>query len=134
MSFISVCVQTLTILLRPIEVLFCFQTLLNGLSFQCFKTMMKMILATYPVWYLSFYDWFDLLCSAPLSAIFQLYIMATSFSGGRSRSTRGEPPAMGKQLGNCITCGCESSAPFLLFTKPGTNPRHIGDRLVLVVS
>ena len=26
--------------------------------------------------------------------------MATSFSGGRSRSTRGEPPTMGKQLVN----------------------------------
>jgi hypothetical protein len=30
------------------------------------------------------------------------YIMATSFSGGKSRST-GEPPTMGKQLENCIT-------------------------------
>jgi hypothetical protein len=38
--------------------------------------------------------------------------MATSFSGGGSRSTRGEPPTMGKQLVNFITCGCESSAPF----------------------
>ena len=42
--------------------------------------------------------------------------MATSFSGGRSRSTRWEPPTMGKQLVNFITCGCESSAPFLAFT------------------
>jgi hypothetical protein len=41
------------------------------------------------------------------------YIMATSFSGERSRSTRREPPTMGKQLLNVITCGCESSAPFL---------------------
>jgi hypothetical protein len=38
------------------------------------------------------------------------YIMATSFSGGRSRR---EPLTMGKQLVNFITCGCESSAPFL---------------------
>jgi hypothetical protein len=38
--------------------------------------------------------------------------MATSFSGGRSRSTQREPPTMGKQLVNFITCGCESSAPF----------------------
>ena len=38
------------------------------------------------------------------------YIMATSFSGGRSRR---EPPTMGKQLVNFITCGCESNAPFL---------------------
>jgi hypothetical protein len=30
------------------------------------------------------------------------YIMATSFSGGRSRR---EPPTMGKQLVNFITCG-----------------------------
>ena len=38
--------------------------------------------------------------------------MATSFSGGRSPSTRREPPTMGKQLVNFITCGCELSAPF----------------------
>ena len=38
--------------------------------------------------------------------------MATSVSGGRSRSTRREPPTMGKQLVSFITCGCESSAPF----------------------
>jgi len=40
---------------------------------------------------------------------------------------------MGKQLGNFITCGCESSAPFFKFTKPGANPRRIGDRVVRVV-
>jgi hypothetical protein len=34
------------------------------------------------------------------------YIMATSFSGGRSRSTKREPPTMGKQLVKFITCGC----------------------------
>jgi len=38
------------------------------------------------------------------------YIMAASFSSGRSRR---EPLTMGKQLVNFITCGCESSAPFL---------------------
>ena len=38
--------------------------------------------------------------------------MVTSFSGGRRRSTRREPPTLGKQLVNIITCGCESSAPF----------------------
>ena len=59
--------------------------------------------------------------------------MATSFSGGRSRSTRREPPTMGKQLVSFITCGCESSAPVLQFTKPGANPRRICDRLVCVV-
>ena len=41
--------------------------------------------------------------------------MATSFSGGGSRSTWREPPTMDKQLVNFITC--ESSAPFLKFTK-----------------
>ena len=35
--------------------------------------------------------------------------MATRFSDGGSRR---EPPIMGKQLVNFITCGCESSAPF----------------------
>jgi hypothetical protein len=38
--------------------------------------------------------------------------MATSFSGGRSRSTRRETPTIGKQLVNFITYVCESSAPF----------------------
>jgi hypothetical protein len=37
----------------------------------------------------------------------QAFLMATSFSGGRSRCTRGEPPT------DFITCRCESSAPFL---------------------
>jgi hypothetical protein len=41
------------------------------------------------------------------------YIMATSFSGGGSRSTGREPPILGKQLVNFITCGRESTAPFL---------------------
>jgi hypothetical protein len=38
------------------------------------------------------------------------YNLATSFSGWGSRR---KPPTMGKQLVNFITCGCESSAPFL---------------------
>ena len=38
--------------------------------------------------------------------------MATSFSGGGSQGTRREPPSLGKQLVNFITCGCEWSAPF----------------------
>jgi hypothetical protein len=45
--------------------------------------------------------------------------MTTSCSGGRSRSTRREPPTMGKQLVNFITCGCESSAPFLAHLAKG---------------
>ena len=42
------------------------------------------------------------------------YIMATSFSGGKSRSTRREPPTvtMGKQLINFITCGYMSILVF----------------------
>jgi len=49
--------------------------------------------------------------------------MATSFRDGGSRCTRREPPTMGKQLLSFITCGCESSAPFLQIAKPGANPR-----------
>jgi hypothetical protein len=44
------------------------------------------------------------------------YIMTTSFSGGGSRR---EPPTMGKQLVNFITCGCESSASFFVIYKAG---------------
>jgi hypothetical protein len=40
--------------------------------------------------------------------------MTTTFSGGGSRR---EPPTMGKQLVNFITCGCESSAPFFVIYK-----------------
>ena len=50
------------------------------------------------------------------------YIMATSFSGGRNRSTRREPPTMGKQLVNFITCGCESSALFFVIYKAEREP------------
>jgi hypothetical protein len=54
------------------------------------------------------------------------YIMATSFSGGRSRSTRREPPNMGKQLLNFITYGCESSAPFCnLKSRVRTHAVHV---------
>jgi hypothetical protein len=54
------------------------------------------------------------------------YFMATSFSCGRNRSTWREPSTMDKQLINFITCGCESRAPFLQFTKLFANPRRIG--------
>jgi hypothetical protein len=47
------------------------------------------------------------------------YIMATSFSGGRSWSPPREPLTMGKQLVNFITCGCELSAPFFVIYKAG---------------
>ena len=46
------------------------------------------------------------------------YILATSFSGGRSRSTRREPPS-GPWESNRITCGCESSAPFFVIYEAG---------------
>jgi len=59
--------------------------------------------------------------------------MATSFSGGGSRSIRREPPTLGNQLVNFITCGYESSAPFFVIYKLGANPRRIGDRLEWVV-
>ena len=49
-------------------------------------------------------------------------IMVTSFSGGGSWSTQREPPTMGKQLVNFITCGCESSAPFFVIYKAGREP------------
>ena len=44
---------------------------------------------------------------SPLSTIFFSYIMATSFSGGGSRSIRREPPTMGKKLVNCF-CNLQS--------------------------
>jgi hypothetical protein len=51
------------------------------------------------------------------------YIMAISFSGGRNRSKWREPPTIGKQLVNFITCGCcESSAPFFVIYKAGREP------------
>ena len=48
--------------------------------------------------------------------------MATSFNGGWSRSTRREPPTMGKQLVSFITCSCELSAPFFVIYKAGREP------------
>ena len=82
-------------------------------------------------WYCTYIDFdlnlnFDVL--TPLSAIFQLY-HGTSFSGGRSRSTRREPPTMGKQLVNIIICDCKLIAPFFVVYKAGREPTRIGDRL-----
>jgi hypothetical protein len=42
-----------------------------------------------------------------------VYLLATNSDTTWGMSTRREPPTMGKQLVNLITCGCESSAPFL---------------------
>jgi len=44
-----------------------------------------------------------------LSAIFSYISAISCLSGWRSRSTRREPPTMGKQLVICITCRCESN-------------------------
>ena len=46
--------------------------------------------------------------------------METSFSGGRSQSTRREPPTIiqGKQLVNFITYVCESRAPTIIDSIP----------------
>jgi len=63
----------------------------------------------------------DLIWFSVFSATFS-NIMATSFSGERCQSTRREPPTMGKQLVNFITCGCESSAPFFVIYKAGREP------------
>jgi hypothetical protein len=57
--------------------------------------------------------------------------MVTSFSDGESQSTRREPPTMGKQLVNLITCGYESSAPFFVITKTG---RHDIAEILLKVA
>ena len=50
-------------------------------------------------------DWFIVFNATFSNISVTEYIMATSFSGGRSWSTRREPPTMGKQLVNFITCG-----------------------------
>jgi hypothetical protein len=66
-------------------------------------------------------NWIINLFCACLQQYFS-YIMANSFSGGRSRSIRREPPIMGKQLETFISFGCESSAPFLVIYKAGREP------------
>ena len=48
--------------------------------------------------------------------------MATSCSGGRSRSTWREPPTMGKQLVTFTTRDCESSAPFFVIYQSEREP------------
>ena len=58
-------------------------------------------------------------CFIVFSATYS-YIMAISFSGGRSQpSTWRVLPTMGKQLVNFITYGCESNAPFLAHLAKG---------------
>jgi hypothetical protein len=50
------------------------------------------------------------------------YIMATSFSGGRSQSARREPPTMDKQLVNFITCGLRVECTLFVIYKAGREP------------
>jgi hypothetical protein len=57
------------------------------------------------------------------------YIMATSFSGGRSRR---ELPTMGKQLVNFTTCGCESSAPDVKHQQAIYQPKRAGKPLIKI--
>jgi len=56
----------------------------------------------YVIRLLTFWDQIWLIWFIVLSATFS-YIMAISFSGGRSRKTRREPPTMGKQLATIIS-------------------------------
>jgi len=67
-------------------------------------------------------SWRPVLVVAEAGVPYFSYIMETSFSGGGSRSTRREPPTMGKQLVNFITCGCKSRAPFFVIYKAGSEP------------
>ena len=46
-------------------------------------------------------------------------------NGGGSRNTRREPPTMGKQMVNFITCDCESRAPFFVIYKAGSRWTHV---------
>ena len=75
-------------------------------------------------------DWLiDFWCLTPLSAIFQLHcciswqpVLVVEEAGIPIKNTRREPPPMGKQLVNFITCGWESSAPFFAIYKAGGKP------------
>jgi hypothetical protein len=78
-------------------------------SFKNFPRVNEMPTLTYNRFDLIWLIWFNVF-NATFSNVST--IMATRLSGGRSRSTRREPPTMGKQLVNFITCGCESNAPF----------------------
>jgi len=81
-------------------------------------------------------SWRPVLVVAEAGVPYFSYIMETSFSGGGSRSTRREPPTMGKQLVNFITCSCESAISWraVLVVEeagvPGENNRPMGKQLV----
>ena len=51
----------------------------------------------------------------PLSAISWQPVLEVEEAGR-------EPPTMGKQLVNFITCSCESNAPFFVIYKAGREP------------
>jgi hypothetical protein len=57
-------------------------------------------------------DWFLFVFNANYSNISAI-LWRPVLSGGRSPSTRRQPPTMGKQLVNCITCGCVN-IPFII--------------------
>jgi hypothetical protein len=60
-------------------------------------------------------------CLTPFSTIFQLN-HGSQFYWWKKPEYRREPPTMGKQLVNFITCGCESSEPFLVIYKARREP------------
>ena len=64
-------------------------------------------------------DWFDLIYCAlsNITAISWRPALVVEEAG----STLKEPPTMGKQLVNVITCGCESNAPSVIY-KVGRQP------------
>ena len=66
---------------------------------------------------------------APLPAICQLYHSIKQFQGWKKPEYPVRTTDHGKQLASFSTCGCESSAPFLQFTKQGANPHRIGESL-----
>ena len=111
----------------------CFQCCLI-FSFLCgilYFIACSFVIFLWPLYCLFFFNlqllitlWFDLMIWFDFCHFQQYfsYIMATIFSGGRSRSTQREPPTMGKQRINFITCGCESSAPFFVIYKAGRKP------------
>jgi hypothetical protein len=53
----------------------------------------------------------------PLSAISWQPVLVVEEAG-----VPGEPPTMGKQLVNFITCGCESNELFFVIYKAGRKP------------
>ena len=71
-------------------------------------------LEKYPSYYsLVLRIWFDLLCLTPISAIFLAISWRPALVVEEAGIPRRELPTMNKQLISFITCGSESSAPFL---------------------